>query len=82
MIQFENVSKHYGSNVVVDRLNLDVEQGNLVTLIGASGCGKTTTLKMVNRIIEPTSGKIIVNGENAAGGKARIISARACRTRW
>lgn len=64
MIQFENVSKHYGSNVVVDRLNLDVEQGNLVTLIGASGCGKTTTLKMVNRIIEPTSGKIIVNGEN------------------
>ncbi len=64
MIQFENVSKHYGSNVVVDRLNLDVEQGNLVTLIGASGCGKTTTLKMVNRIIEPTSGKIVVNGEN------------------
>ncbi|MCK9252191.1 MAG: ABC transporter ATP-binding protein [Clostridiales bacterium] len=64
MIQFENVCKHYGSNVVVDRLNLDVEQGNLVTLIGASGCGKTTTLKMVNRIIEPTSGKIIVNGEN------------------
>jgi len=64
LIQFENVCKHYGSNVVVDRLNLDVEQGNLVTLIGASGCGKTTTLKMVNRIIEPTSGKIIVNGEN------------------
>ena len=64
MIQFENVSKHYGNNVVVDRLNLDVEQGNLVTLIGASGCGKTTTLKMVNRIIEPTSGKIVVNGEN------------------
>jgi len=64
LIQFENVSKHYGSNVVVDRLNLDVEQGNLVTLIGASGCGKTTTLKMVNRIIEPTSGKIVVNGEN------------------
>ena len=64
MIQFENVSKHYGNNVVVDRLNLDVEQGNLVTLIGPSGCGKTTTLKMVNRIIEPTSGKIVVNGEN------------------
>jgi osmoprotectant transport system ATP-binding protein len=64
LIQFENVSKHYGNNVVVDRLNLDVEQGNLVTLIGASGCGKTTTLKMVNRIIEPTSGKIVVNGEN------------------
>lgn len=64
MIQFETVSKQYGNIVVVDKLNLDVNQGNLVTLIGASGCGKTTTLKMVNRIIEPTSGNIYVNGEN------------------
>lgn len=64
MIRFENVTKKYNNIAVVDNLTLEVDKGNLVTLIGASGCGKTTTLKMVNRIIEPTSGTIFVNGED------------------
>ncbi|MDP3447696.1 MAG: betaine/proline/choline family ABC transporter ATP-binding protein [Eubacteriales bacterium] len=64
MIKFENVTKKYGDLTVVDNLTLEVDKGNLVALIGASGCGKTTTLKMVNRIIEPTSGNIFVNEEN------------------
>jgi len=64
LIKFEDISKLYGSQAVVDHLNLDVNPGELVTLIGASGCGKTTTLKMVNRIIEPSSGRIYVNGQD------------------
>ena len=64
LIKFTNICKLYGNNAVVDQLNLEVNPGELVTLIGASGCGKTTTLKMVNRIIEPSSGQIYVNGEN------------------
>lgn len=64
MIKFDSICKQYGNQTVVDNLTLEVNQGELVTLIGASGCGKTTTLKMVNRIIEPTSGRIYVNGEN------------------
>jgi len=64
LIRFEDISKLYGSQAVVDHLNLDVNPGELVTLIGASGCGKTTTLKMVNRIIEPSSGHIYVNDKD------------------
>lgn len=63
MIRFEHVSKTYpdGTHAVRD-LSLDVEEGETLILLGSSGCGKTTTLKMINRLIEPTSGKIEVDG--------------------
>ncbi|NLZ93314.1 MAG: betaine/proline/choline family ABC transporter ATP-binding protein [Firmicutes bacterium] len=64
MVRFENVSKKYNQLEVVKNLNLEINEGELVTLIGPSGCGKTTTLKMINRLIEPTSGTIYVNGED------------------
>lgn len=64
MVRFEQVSKKYNQTEVVKNLNLEINEGELVTLIGPSGCGKTTTLKMINRLIEPTSGTIYVNGED------------------
>ena len=65
MIRLHNVTKQYGSSVVaVDRLSLDIASGELVVLLGESGCGKTTTLKMINRLIEPTSGDIDIDGRN------------------
>jgi osmoprotectant transport system ATP-binding protein len=64
LVRFENVSKKYNQLEVVKNLNLEINEGELVTLIGPSGCGKTTTLKMINRLIEPTSGTIYVNGED------------------
>src|SRR5690606_6807952 len=48
----------------VDNLTLDIPPGKIVVLVGSSGCGKTTTLKMINRIIEPTSGRIFLGGED------------------
>ena len=56
------VSKHYGERVAVDRLSLRVERGECLVLLGGSGSGKTTTLKMVNRLIEPSAGQVLVEG--------------------
>jgi osmoprotectant transport system ATP-binding protein len=61
-IRFDRVSKMYDSKRVVDEVSLDVQSGCFVVLLGPSGCGKTTLLKTVNRLIEPTSGSVLVVG--------------------
>ena len=58
MIHLNNVSKRYGEQAVVDGLSLDVAAGEVLILLGGSGCGKTTTLKMINRLVDPTSGMV------------------------
>lgn len=62
MIQIEKLTKRFASHVAVDGLSLTVDQGETLVLLGTSGCGKTTTLKMINRLIEPTTGSIRVAG--------------------
>ena len=67
MISLREVSKSYSAGVrAVDRLSLEVERGETVVLLGASGCGKTTTLKTINRLIDPSEGEIRVDGRNVA----------------
>ncbi len=61
------VSRDYGETAAVADLSLTVGRGELVVLLGESGCGKTTTLKMINRLIEPSAGRIELNGEDAGG---------------
>ncbi len=63
MIECEDLGKRYGDTVIVHGLNLRIETGELVVLIGASGSGKTTTLKMMNRLIEPSEGRVLIDGE-------------------
>lgn len=63
MVELRGVNKVFdGTNYVVKDMNLDVYEGEFLTLLGSSGCGKTTTLRMVAGFEEPTSGKIMVNG--------------------
>ncbi|MEJ7685191.1 MAG: ABC transporter ATP-binding protein [Segetibacter sp.] len=64
MIQLEKVTKQYNNTKAVDNISFEVKEGETVVLLGTSGCGKTTTLRMINRLAEPTLGKIIVNGQN------------------
>ena len=63
IVEIEGVNKVYGSNHVVRDLNLSIEEGEFLTLLGSSGCGKTTTLRMIAGFEEPTSGTIMVEGE-------------------
>ncbi|SET29680.1 osmoprotectant transport system ATP-binding protein [Natronincola peptidivorans] len=65
MIEFKKVVKSYDNQIkVVNGLDFKINDGELVVLIGESGCGKTTTMKMINRLIEPTGGEILINGKN------------------
>ncbi len=66
MIQFENVTKIYPgmSSPAIDKLSFTVPTGEICTIVGPSGCGKTTAMKLVNRLHEPTDGKIIVLDEH------------------
>ena len=63
IVEIEGVNKIYGSNHVVRDLNLSIEEGEFLTLLGSSGCGKTTTLRMIAGFEEPTSGTIMVEGK-------------------
>lgn len=63
MIDIRQATKRYDEVVAVDEVSLQVERGEVLVLLGGSGSGKTTTLKMVNRLIEPTSGEVVVDGQ-------------------
>lgn len=64
MIKFDKVFKQYGQLTAISELCFTIKEGELCCLIGPSGCGKSTALKMINRMIEPTSGTITVNGRD------------------
>ena len=66
MIELQGLSCRFGDRLAVDNLSLKVESGRFCTLIGTSGCGKSTTLKMINRLIEPTAGRVLINGEDVS----------------
>ena len=62
MIEFKNIVKKYRTKTIINPFSLKIDAGQLVVFIGPSGCGKTTLLKMINKLIQPSSGQIFVNG--------------------
>jgi osmoprotectant transport system ATP-binding protein len=62
IVDFRHVSYEIAGQPIIEDLDLTVENGEVLVLLGESGCGKTTTLKLINRLIEPTSGQVVVKG--------------------
>ena len=72
MIEFQNVSKAYGATQALKDLNLSIQEGQIVGLIGHNGAGKSTTIKSLVSVINPSSGKILVDGFDLASHRLRI----------
>ena len=66
IIQFKHISKAFDGQLVLRDLSLNIEAGEFVTIIGRSGCGKTTLLRLINRLITPDQGCVIVQGQDVA----------------
>lgn len=63
MIEFKSVGLQLNGTQILNNLDLRVEKGEVLVLLGASGCGKTTSLKLINRLIDPTEGEVLVEGK-------------------
>ena len=64
IIRFQGVSKAFGIQTVLRDFSLDVEPGAFVSIIGRSGCGKTTVLKLVNGLLSPDTGRVLIQGQD------------------
>jgi len=73
MIKVEHLGKHFGKVKAVDDISFEVNEHETLVLLGTSGCGKTTTLKMLNRLIEPTHGSIFINNKNILDQQAEVL---------
>lgn len=74
IIELKNLQKNYGSEPAVQGINLSLEQGKIIGLLGPNGSGKTTIIKLINGLIPPTSGEILVDGKAVGVESKKIIS--------
>jgi osmoprotectant transport system ATP-binding protein len=70
IVEFRKVDFQIGAAKILDNLNLQIDKGEALILLGESGCGKTTTLKLINRLIEPTDGEVLVEGKSTTDWNA------------
>lgn len=73
MIKVDHLSKHFGNVKAVDDISFEVQEHENLVLLGTSGCGKTTTLKMINRLIEPDGGTISINNNNILDEQPEVL---------
>ena len=76
MIEIRNLTKRYDANTVVEDVSLTVEKGQIAALVGTSGSGKTTLLRMINRLVEPTSGSVLIDGSDTATLEPHLLRRR------
>jgi osmoprotectant transport system ATP-binding protein len=76
MIEIDDITKIYGETAVVDRVSLVIDPGTICVVVGTSGSGKTTLMRMINKLVEQTSGAIRIDGEDIAGIPAHELRRR------
>jgi len=76
MIAVENLTKCYGDATVVDHVSLTVERNSITVIVGTSGSGKSTLLRMINRLVEPTSGRVLLDGRDTREEPAYLLRRR------
>ena len=81
IVRLRDIEKNYGGKSVIDHLNLDVAQGEFLTLLGPSGCGKTTTLRMIGGFEDTDGGQIFLEDKDVAGKAPNHRWKRGCRLR-
>jgi len=64
VIEIEHLTKRYGETIVVDDVSFRVEEGTIAVVVGTSGAGKSTLLRMINRLVEPSSGRVLIDGRD------------------
>ena len=73
MIEVESLTKQYGPATVVDDVSMSVARGSIAVIVGTSGSGKSTLLRMINRLIEPTRGRVLIEGRVTAATPAHLL---------
>lgn len=74
LIEFKNLSKNYGTKQALIDVNLKIEKGKIYGLLGPNGSGKTTLIKIINDLLQPSSGKILINGKEPGIESKSVIS--------
>ncbi|MFZ0008890.1 MAG: ABC transporter ATP-binding protein [Steroidobacteraceae bacterium] len=76
MITVENLTKRYGATTVVDGVSMEIAGNSLTVIVGTSGSGKSTLLRMVNRLVEPSSGRVLIDGHDTRDEPAHLLRRR------
>jgi osmoprotectant transport system ATP-binding protein len=76
MISIESLTKRYGSTTAVDDVSMVIERNSITVIVGTSGSGKSTLLRMINRLIEPTSGRVLLDGRDTVSEPAHLLRRR------
>ena len=76
MIRIENLTKQYGGTSVVDGVSMLIERNSITVIVGTSGSGKSTLLRMINRLVEPTSGRVLIEEQDTRAEPAHLLRRR------